>query len=84
MRIDKKGMFIRFNEMEEKTEVFNHRGEYLGDIWFNDEWKIHKQWCFSPMSGSFFTTGCLIEIVEKLKELNAKKGYNEFGKESKT
>ena len=63
--------FIRFeNTGNDVYNVFNHKNDYLGYIYFYDEWKTHKQFVFCPGIDTFFTAGCLLEIIEKLKELN--------------
>jgi len=50
--------------------VYNHKREYLGRIDFESRWKTHKQFIFWPVSNSFFTSGCLQEIVEVLDKFN--------------
>lgn len=76
---------MKFIQFKEKIEddlfmvyVYNHKGEYLGYIEYKDDWKKHKQHIFVPYKDAispelFFTEGCLLEIAEKLKELNKRK-----------
>ena len=69
--------FIRFEKKEDLTindtlDVYNHKHQYLGWLSYMDEWKKNKQWIFNPAEDSFFTEGCLLEIVMKLRKLNKK------------
>lgn len=68
--------FIKFKPTANKDvlRVYNHKEDYLGIIEFFSKWRIHKQFIFIPEGNSFFTEGCLMEIAEKMKELNKKKG----------
>jgi len=54
-------------------DVWNHKTELIGHIEFMGKWKKHKQFIFCPDEDTFFTSGCLIEIVKFLDKLNKQK-----------
>ena len=75
--------FIRFKEALDQENCYivnNHKGDRLGFIEWKGDWKIHKQYIFCPLKDTFFTNGCLLEIVEKLNELNKKNKDGEVHK----
>ena len=53
-------------------DVYNHKEEHLGIIQYWNEPRFHKQFIFEPefTEPLFFTSGCLEEIIIKLKALN--------------
>jgi hypothetical protein len=67
--------FVKFGELTDGTmKVSNHKGEYLGYLSFMGQWRVHKQWVFNADSDTFYTEGCLAEIMGKLNQLNSKRG----------
>lgn len=60
-------------------EVRNHEGAFLGNIE-----KLHVgrffHWCLSPSKDTFFTNGCLKEIVEFITPLYKLDKKKEAGK----
>lgn len=61
-----------YNEDRESWDVWNHRfKQYLGYIKFNvsTNW---KEWEFLPDSYTLFTKQCLADIIDFIKQLDAK------------
>jgi hypothetical protein len=65
---------LKFNLLEgtkkepEVIEVINHRGEFLGEIYYKGRW---KKWIFQPDMETFYDASCLLEVVKQLNKLDA-------------
>ena len=69
---------LYFNQTRDNTyNVFNHEDNFLGNI---TKARVGKfiHWIFSPDNKTYFTNGCLKEIVEFITKL-----YNKDRKELK-
>ena len=60
-----------FNKSAESSEitVSNKKKELLGTIYYDDEW---SEWVWGQESDIKMSSGCLQQVVDKLKELEAK------------
>ena len=50
-------------------DIINKDEDEIGDIAFDNEWKT---WTFNAGISCFFDVTCLQQVIDKLKELNAK------------
>lgn len=70
--------YAKDNRGESIYQVFNHQGEYLGIVCKSRVGRfIHP--IFQPDEATFFTNGCLREIIEFMSSL-----YNKKNKSGKT
>lgn len=66
--------YIEFQQ-DEKTKEWNCNnikgGDWLGMVWYYKEW---KQWVFCDINDdAIFSTDCLLDIADFLKQLNGAK-----------
>ncbi|MCD4759820.1 hypothetical protein K8R33_02950 [archaeon] len=52
--------------------VFNHKEDYLGEIKKTRVGRF-QHWCFYPDNDTYYTNGCLKEIVSFISTLYSKK-----------
>lgn len=55
--------------------VYNHEGEFLGNI-IRARVGRFMHWTFQPLSQTYFTNGCLKEVVEFITKLYRKNETN--------
>lgn len=60
---------VEFQKVENRFDVFNHKGEYVGEIGYYNKWKC---WIWEQDANAIMSSECLEEVVNKLKELDKK------------
>lgn len=63
---------LKFIEEGKIFHVFNHKDEFLGVISRGRVGKF-RHWTFCPQEQTYFTNGCLKEIVEFITKLYGRK-----------
>jgi len=68
--------YLRFigNLVNSDVEVHSHKGEYLGYIEKKQVGRF-QHWCFNPNSNTYYTNGCLRELVKYIASLYSKKKH---------
>jgi hypothetical protein len=56
-------------------DVFNHKGDYLGFISFNNKW---KRFVFNPDKDTFYDSKCLVQIANELTLIHNRKNKGDL------
>lgn len=69
MKTKLKAKYVHFEKLgEEDWKVYNHLDEHLGFIQLERVGRF-MHWCFHPLNGTYYTNGCLKEIVAFITSL---------------
>lgn len=61
--------YVEFEKMgDDDYKVINHEGEHLGFIQRERVGRF-MHWCFHPLNGTYYTNGCLKDIVAFISSL---------------
>lgn len=65
-----KNKFLKFEKRELGSSITYHvenkDNQFLGRIWLNKQW---KEWVFEPEFETYYSAGCLKQIVEFMERL---------------
>jgi hypothetical protein len=63
----KDSKFVKYQKVKDRYDVFNHKGEYLGEIGYYTKWKC---WIWEQSPNVIMSTECLESVVNNMKELD--------------